>query len=96
MLALSWNALTRTCLASASADEKTGVWDLGAGRVVSLLGGHSDKVQTVAWHPVEASVLLSGSFDRSVVMRDVTAPPDTVQRWTLPGEVRGDCTMAAD
>ena len=41
---------------------------------------HTDKVQALAWHPVDASVLLSAGFDRKVFALDVRAP-DAVRHW---------------
>jgi len=69
-----------------SADHTTGIWDLTEGVAVEMIGGHTDKVQSVSWHPVEPTVLLTGSFDHSVRLTDVAAP-DSAQAWNLPGEI---------
>ena len=47
---------------------------------------HADKVQALAWHPVDASVLLTASFDRKVCALDVRAP-DSVRSWALSADV---------
>jgi hypothetical protein len=47
---------------------------------------HADKVQALSWHPVDASVLLSASFDRKVTALDVRAP-DATRSWALTADV---------
>ena len=51
---------------------------------------HSDKVQALAWHPVDASVLLSAGFDRKVFALDVRSPAD-VRAWGLTADV--ECVL---
>jgi hypothetical protein len=48
------------------------VWDLTTGACDQTLTHHAGKVQAVAWNAAEASVLLSGGFDRAACM--VRAP----------------------
>ncbi|KAH9302674.1 hypothetical protein KI387_014257, partial [Taxus chinensis] len=44
-------------------------------------------VQAVAWNFNQAPVLLSGSFDRSVVMMDMRATTHPGIRWQVPADV---------
>ena len=69
-------------LLSGSQDCTVRLWDLEGSTAGSLscLRHHTDKVQALAWHPVDASVLLSAGFDRKVFALDVRAP-DAVRHW---------------
>ena len=67
VLDLSWHSLAPTALASASADHTAAIWDLSEGKQLLSLK-HSEKVQTLDWHPQEASVLLTGAFDQLVII----------------------------
>ena len=44
------------------------MWDLTTGACDQTLTHHAGKVQAVAWNAAEASVLLSGGFDRAACM----------------------------
>jgi len=44
------------------------VWDLATEQCSATLDYHQDKVQAVAWNPAQASVLLSGGFDKVVCL----------------------------
>ncbi|CAN0480836.1 unnamed protein product, partial [Ectocarpus sp. 8 AP-2014] len=57
VLALSWNREHRHVLASGSGDNTVKVWDVTTQQCSATLTHHSDKVQGVAWHPVEATVM---------------------------------------
>ncbi|KAL4232756.1 rRNA-processing protein [Mactra antiquata] len=87
VLDLSWNTNARHVLASASADNTVGLWDLTEGRMSMVLKQHKDKVQCVKWHPVEEHILLSGSFDKSVKMFDCRTPDSGHKTWNMNGEI---------
>jgi periodic tryptophan protein 1 len=57
-------------LASGSADFSVKVWDMTTRACSHTFTHHSDKVQCVQWHPVEAWLLATGSFDGTVCLLD--------------------------
>ncbi|KAK1864209.1 hypothetical protein I4F81_006759 [Pyropia yezoensis] len=65
----------REYLASGSADSTVKVWDAETGVAATTLGHHADKVQAVAWSPVDDAALLTASFDGRLAVVDVRAPP---------------------
>ena len=48
---------------------------------------HQGKVCALDWHPKEATILLSGSYDRTVVATDMRAPDAEAPRWTVEADV---------
>ncbi|CAN1353072.1 Uncharacterized WD repeat-containing protein C17D11.16 [Linum perenne] len=67
------------------------IWDLDIIDEVqpsAVLGGVAEeKVQAVAWNHHEAQILLSGSFDRSVIMKDGRNTTSPGIRWSVAADV---------
>ncbi|KAI0576955.1 WD40 repeat protein [Pyrenophora tritici-repentis] len=63
------------------------LWDLNTTKCAKSYTYHTDKVCSVAWHPVESTALLSGSYDRTVVAADMRAPDAKAPRWGVESDV---------
>ncbi|KAJ2161950.1 rRNA-processing protein [Coemansia sp. RSA 552] len=86
VMGLAWNRHVRNLLASSSADTTVKLWDLGTGKCAQSYTHHSGKVQAVQWHPHEASVMLTGAYDRRVAALDSRAPT-AISWWDVDADV---------
>jgi periodic tryptophan protein 1 len=73
VMCLSWNKSYRQAIASGSADQSVKVWDVTTQGCYHTFTHHSDKVQAIEWHPTQAWMLATGSFDRTVAFVDCRA-----------------------
>ncbi|TKA28199.1 hypothetical protein B0A50_04171 [Salinomyces thailandicus] len=87
VLSLAANRQHQNLLASASADKTTKLWDLNTCTAAHSYTHHTDKVCALSWHPTQSSVLLSGSYDRTIVAADMRAPEAKVPRWGVESDV---------
>lgn len=93
VLALAANPNHTNLLASASADTSIKLWDLSSETpsvAAATFDYHSDKVCSLDWHPTQPTILLSGSYDRTVVAADmVNADEGGLGRrqWTVDSDV---------
>ena len=70
--ALSFNPASEYVLATGSADNSIGIWDLRNLKVkLHALVGHTDSVTSLSWHPFEEAILGSSSYDRRIIFWDL-------------------------
>lgn len=87
VLSIAANRQHSNLLGSASADKTVKLWDLNTCTAAQSYSHHTDKVCALSWHPTQAAVLLSGSYDRTVVAADMRAPDSKVARWGVESDV---------
>ena len=63
------------------------IWDVVVGKCDITMEHHSDKVQAVAWNHHAPQVLLSGSFDHTVVLKDGRMPSHSGYKWSVTADV---------
>ena len=74
VMGLSWNKEYRNILASSSADTTVKLWDITTQRNMLTLNFHKDKIPVVQFHPIEANVLLTASYDLVCAVTDGRSP----------------------
>lgn len=63
------------------------LWDLVKGECETTLSYHTDKVQSLAWNPQEAAVLLSGAFGGGVCICDTRGGESAVAEWAAGTDI---------
>ena len=74
VMGLSWNKEYRNILASSSADTTVKLWDVTTQKCMMTLNHHKDKVPVVQFHPVEANIVLTSSYDHTCAVTDGRSP----------------------
>ncbi|KAL7525853.1 hypothetical protein ACHAXR_001189 [Thalassiosira sp. AJA248-18] len=112
IMGLSWNTVHQQVLASGSADGTVKLWDVtqtttgGKGgdyvRPSATLNHHTDKVQSLAWHPSEGTLLATGGYDRKICLVDArsaassTGPSATADQSNVKkAKLLADCEAIA-
>ena len=71
--ALAFNPKEDVLVATASADNTIGIWDLrNVKEKIHTLEGHADAVTALSWHPQEPGTLASASYDRRILFWDLS------------------------
>lgn len=71
---------------SSSADSTVKLWDLSSSTCAQSYTHHNGKVQAVAWNPVEATIFISGSYDKTVCALDARSPQQ-ITKWNLVSDI---------
>uniref|UniRef100_A0A9J2PL19 Anaphase-promoting complex subunit 4 WD40 domain-containing protein n=1 Tax=Ascaris lumbricoides TaxID=6252 RepID=A0A9J2PL19_ASCLU len=104
VLCLSWNRITEHVLASGSADQTVILWDLEEAKAATILSTFGGKVlfscyvqekmlelfemQSMEWHPGEASILLSGTLSGELTVADCRQKEaEASRKWKVDGEI---------
>eukprot|EP00092_Neocalanus_flemingeri_P038984 GFUD01042438.1.p1 GENE.GFUD01042438.1~~GFUD01042438.1.p1 ORF type:complete len:552 (+),score=182.11 GFUD01042438.1:59-1714(+) len=86
VLSLSWNTNCDHVMASGSVDQSVLLWDLTNQTVASKITSHKEKVQSIAFHPLEGHTLVTGCCDNTVRVFDCRTV-DQHKKWVVGGEV---------
>ena len=81
VLDLSWNALTRTVMASVSADKTCRLWDLQTKKATQKFDFFKCNVQAAAFHPLESHILLTGDCNGRASIIDCQS--GSVKKWKV-------------
>jgi periodic tryptophan protein 1 len=106
VMGLSWNSIHQQVLASASADGSVKLWDVthasagGKGgdyvRPSATLTHHNDKVQSLAWHPSEGTLLATGGYDRRICLVDARSAASSANASNVKkAKLLADCEAIA-
>jgi len=87
VMCLGWHNAHPERLVSGSADHTVKTWDWSQGRCTSTLTPHGDKIQSLAIHPTEASMVLTGSYDRTVGMLDLRNQGQNMVKFQVDSDV---------
>ena len=83
---VSWSP-DGTKLASGSKDKTLRTWEVATGKELSQLRGHGQAVSSLAFKPDDPNVLVTGSHDQTVKLRDLCLMPCPLTR--VPRPFRG-------
>lgn len=84
IMSISWNTLQRNLIATASADTTIKLWDIQRpSTAIVQYTHHTDKVQQVVWNPTNATILMSGGYDKKACVFDSRDPKSVIGRIML-------------